>query len=56
MELLLIDSLQNAIILIFLLSYTFTDLRNLMQNFSTFSLAVYLILLSVRKISYISEQ
>jgi len=29
----------------------FIDLRNLMQNFSTYSLACLLILLSVRKVS-----
>jgi len=37
---------------------TFTDLRILMRNFSTFSIAClfYFILLSVRKVSYIGER
>jgi len=35
---------------------TFTDLWNLMRNFSNFSLAYYSVLLSVRKVSYIGER
>jgi len=34
----------------------FTDLRNLMRNFSTFLLACLYILLAVRKVSYIDER